>query len=397
MLKTPSSTVIGGAFWTPDAVMLGSDQSFDQIMKRLFANNEQGAYLDPNDLSTMFQDAAGTIPVTGAGQPIGLVLDKSNGLVLGSNVATGFTSGFIPTDSVDAVLSNTPTGVTSSNWFPVTPSAFYKIQAPISNRCRVQVKNASGVITFLTAYSSETSADARLVAASEDSVFMRVYFANEGIIGSQVTTFEARKLTGNHAYQTVSASRPILRKNAVTGANYLEFDGSDDFLQTSNVDFTSTDKVSLFTGVRKLSDAARSMLVELSLALATNVFHLEAPVVAGLANYTFVSAGSSASSAVYTNSIVAAPVSNVITAQGKIGDNLNILRVNGSQKSSATASQGTGNYGNYPLFIGRRAGTSLPFNGHVYGLIVLGRLATDTETAAIEKEFAKRMGVTLSV
>lgn len=36
-----------------------------------------GAWYDPSDLSTMFQDAAGTTPVTAAGQPVGLILDKS--------------------------------------------------------------------------------------------------------------------------------------------------------------------------------------------------------------------------------------------------------------------------------------------------------------------------------
>lgn len=43
----------------------------------LFASGEQGAWYDPSDLSTMFQDAAGTIPVTADGQPVGKILDKS--------------------------------------------------------------------------------------------------------------------------------------------------------------------------------------------------------------------------------------------------------------------------------------------------------------------------------
>ena len=64
---------------------------------------------------------------------------------------------------------------------------------------------------------------------------------------------------------------------------------------------------------------------------------------------------------------------------------------------SSNNSQGTGNYGNYPLYIGRRGGTQLPFNGHIYGLIGVGKLATDNETVDIEKELAKRTGVTLNV
>ena len=43
----------------------------------LFASGEQGVWYDPSDLSTLFQDAAGTIPVTTTGQPVRRMLDKS--------------------------------------------------------------------------------------------------------------------------------------------------------------------------------------------------------------------------------------------------------------------------------------------------------------------------------
>ena len=44
----------------------------------LFANGEQGAWYDPSDFSTLYQDSAGTTPVTDLGQPVGLMLDKAN-------------------------------------------------------------------------------------------------------------------------------------------------------------------------------------------------------------------------------------------------------------------------------------------------------------------------------
>ena len=56
-----------------------------------------------------------------------------------------------------------------------------------------------------------------------------------------------------------------------------------------------------------------------------------------------------------------------------------------------------GNYGNYPLYVGRRAGYLYPFNGHLYSLIGIGRLTTDSETAALEKAIAKNTGVALNV
>lgn len=43
----------------------------------LFASGEQGAWYDPSDLSTMFQDSAGTTPVTAAGQNVRRINDKS--------------------------------------------------------------------------------------------------------------------------------------------------------------------------------------------------------------------------------------------------------------------------------------------------------------------------------
>lgn len=46
-------------------------------IESLFAAGEKGWWYDPSDLSTLFQDAAGTTPVTAVGQPVGRVKDKS--------------------------------------------------------------------------------------------------------------------------------------------------------------------------------------------------------------------------------------------------------------------------------------------------------------------------------
>lgn len=43
----------------------------------LFAGGVQGAWYDFSDLSTLFQDSAGTTPVTANNDPVGRVLDKS--------------------------------------------------------------------------------------------------------------------------------------------------------------------------------------------------------------------------------------------------------------------------------------------------------------------------------
>lgn len=264
------------------------DSAFNKLVKSLFANGEQGFVYDPNDLSTMFQNSAGTVPVTGAGQPVGLIKDKS-----GRN---------------------------------------------------------------------------------------------------------------NHARQTTSASRPILRKNATTGAYYLEFDGSDDFLVTNSIDFTSTDKVSLFAGVRKLSDSiAFPLIVETGTsAIVLGSFHLYANASTTQRGYAFAATGATQ---VWRSMAgdYASPDSAVITAFPNLsaaGGLAVKLRRNGVNQTLVGGDgnvTGGGNFDNLPLYIGRRAGTALPFNGHIYGLIGVGRLTSDYETVAIEKGLAKRLGVTLNV
>jgi len=284
MIKTRLGAMIGGAFWTPGAVQIGSSsKNLTQIIKSIFATGEQGFAYDPNDLTTLYQDATGTIPVTASGQPVGLMLDKS-----GRN---------------------------------------------------------------------------------------------------------------NHASQTVSASRPILQRNATTGAYYLAFDGVDDFLQTNNIDFTATDKVSLFAGVRKLSDSAIGMIAELSLSAEnpdnTGSFYMTVPlsaISAAVRVYVRGVDGTSAVAAPLASFTGTAPL--VVSANMSLLGNLN-LNVNRTVFSSV--SNKIGNYGNYPLYIGRRGGNSLPFNGHLYSLIGIGRLTTDSETIALEKAIAKNTGVTLNV
>ncbi|MOA35492.1 hypothetical protein D3C78_1569450 [compost metagenome] len=57
---------------------------------------------------------------------------------------------------------------------------------------------------------------------------------------------------------------------------------------------------------------------------------------------------------------------------------------------------GAGNYGNYVMYFGRRAGTSLPFNGHEYSPVCVGRLTTAAEIAATEEMLGRQVGVIIA-
>jgi hypothetical protein len=154
-------------------------------------------------------------------------------------------------------------------------------------------------------------------------------------------------------------------------------------MSTASVNFTSTDKMSIFAGVRKLSDAARGMIVELSATSASNngSFGMTAPNAAS-ATYAFESKGTALTDAVGTP--FTAPLTSVLTGVSSIASGVNILRVNSTQADSDTGDQGTGNFGNYPLFIGRRGGATLPFNGRLYQLLVRGAQSTTQQIEQTE-------------
>lgn len=65
----------------------------------LFAGGTQGAWFDATDLSTMFQDVAGTIPVTTVGQFVGKWLDKSGN---GNHAVAAADNNTRPTYQIDA-------------------------------------------------------------------------------------------------------------------------------------------------------------------------------------------------------------------------------------------------------------------------------------------------------
>ena len=242
--------------------------------RSLFAAGEQGIWLDPSDFSTLFQDAAGTTPVTAVGQPVGLALDKSG--------------------------------------------------------------------------------------------------------------------RGNHATRSTVVSRPTLQQDS-NGLYYLSFDGTNDGMETPSIDFTGTDKMTVWAGVRKLSDAAAAIFVEFSAVVSAGnpgSFYLAAPDGAS-SNFGFGLCGTT--SAAYQATGLTAPSTRVLSAQFDIAgaamtDEIK-PRVNATTPTvtaTGATNVGTGNFGNYPLYIGRRGGVSLPFNGRIYQLIIRGAASNDGQIAATE-------------
>lgn len=193
---------------------------------------------------------------------------------------------------------------------------------------------------------------------------------------------------GNHATQANLANRSL---TTTIGAGYrgIQFDGMDDFYTTPAIDFSNSDEVTVVAGVRKLSDAARAMLVEFGLGGALGSVAVEAPGTAAPI-YQVNMKGTITTIALATG--YAAPTSNIVSAQGKISTDTNLLRVNGAQVATSAADQGTGNMSSQIVYIGRRGGASLPFNGVLTFLFAINRLLTANELAAVEAYANQRTG-----
>jgi hypothetical protein len=241
----------------------------------LFANGEQGAWYDPSDITTLFQDSAGTTPVTAVGQPVGLLLDKSG--------------------------------------------------------------------------------------------------------------------RGNHAFQATDAKRPLWQNSG--GLFYLAFNGSTSALATNSINFTSTDKMTVVTGARKLSDTTYGAIVDLSASPNS----LNGTFAVGSATLTGDASRRTWASTLRGNitnnagvGVFSAPDTKVFLTLYDIGQanaaQEQMVRLNSVLQTLTfgAANSGTGNFGNYPLYIGSRDNTSLPFSGNVYSLIVRGAQSSDYQIAATE-------------
>jgi hypothetical protein len=198
-------------------------------------------------------------------------------------------------------------------------------------------------------------------------------------------------------YQRVGSTPFDVTEAGVESLGYLSFDGIDDFMVTPTIT-PGIDKVQVFAGVRKLSDpAGYASLVELSANASTSsgafVFFAPGPFGPTVNTYVFRSRGTVSAGA--GAEAFPAPTTNILAGFGDVAGDSSTLRVDGTQVAQSTDDLGTGNYLAYPMYIGRRGGTLIPFNGQLYSLIT--RFGPNLELAQIESTEAYVAGKTAGV
>ena len=426
--------------------------SWTRLIASMYQNGEQGAWYDPSDMSTLFQDSAGTTPVTAVEQPVGLMLDKSGR----GNHALQATTTKRPTYSRRVNLLTKTEQFADAEWsarlfgnwtannarsaatapsplgdFTASTLSFTAPQGSVSVGQRAAVSpGAYRVLLWVRltpGVSSPGSAFLNIGVANGNSNAWVAPYSNILNIGPQLT--ESWKLfTLDHTIPASGVNQIELLINKGSSADscsvdvwgasltlatdahlpyqwvntatdydaagfphYLAFNGTNTTYTTPSIDFTGTDKMTVWAGVTKLSDAAAGMLLESSANTNANSgsFYITAPELPGESSLAFKSRGSLNPGPVnlFGN---AAPLSRVVTALGDIGGDVATIRVAGASSTSAQ-NQGTGNYGNYPLYIGARAGTSLYLNGRLYSLIVRGAQSSLSQIEATENLIRQKM------
>ena len=186
---------------------------------------------------------------------------------------------------------------------------------------------------------------------------------------------------GLPAYQRVNTSTDY---DTAGFPVYIKPNGSNQFMVTNSINFSATDKMTVWQGVRKLSDAVPGIIFELSAISDSNngSFFLAAPGNTAAAEYRWRVRGTAQTNAIATT--FTSPITNALTGLGDISGDRATLRVNGTQMAQSTDDLGTGNFGNYPAYFYARAGSQYFLSGHDYGSICRGAASTAGEITSAE-------------
>jgi hypothetical protein len=291
------------------------------------------------------------------------VLPASTVSVSGAGTATVFakagTASFISVGvngfANSAAVFNLDTGVISNQGAFVTNSSM----VDAGNgwyRCRVTVSTS---VNRCIVNMGETAADAVPQVNSIGTGKNVFIWATQLEAGSTAT-----------AYQRVTTAFDVTEAGQ-RDCFGVRADGIDDGYATAgNVDFSGTDAVTIFAAMRKVGTTSATFC-ELSVQADTNngAFYLRAPL-SSTDSYDVLSRGTANARLVPT--AFPSPITNILTAQFRISTDFANLRVDGTSVLSVSTDQGSGNYGNYPLFLMARNNTTSRFNGDLYALIIAG-------------------------
>ncbi len=435
-----------------------------------FAAGEQGAWYDPSDLTTLFQESSGVTPAA-LEYPVGLMRDKSgrnnhafqatsaNRPILSARVnlltsteaiasapwAIRSTGTIVPTNNyaiapngqMTATLLN-KTSSTDAQWqqvftsvvgciysgsifiqktltnnvveigvryayLPTSGDVYYDIDT-LTGLTYMRAGTGTIAVSSVGSYwavivtgttSSGTPVDSALSIRPTIGTVLGVYDVTA--TGSCVVWGADLRPTNSGAllppYQRVNTASDY---DSVGFPLYLKANGTSSAMSTNSIDFTSTDKMTVVTGIRKLSDAAGSIFMELSADYNANngSFGYVVPRSVSYNEPLYASKGTSLVTVGNATNPAAAPVNWILSGQSSISTPSALSRINRFNYASSVSSQGTGAYGNYPLYLFTRSATLPTVAYNFYGAIIRGAQSDTASVTQTEQYMAQKTGIT---
>lgn len=383
----------------------------------LFAASEQGAWFDPGDITTLFQDTAGNTPVTAAGQSVALMRDKSGR----GNNATQSTAGYRPTWQIDAtghgyLLFDGVNDYMATGNINLTGTA----QVTASVGLLVDTTNrAAGIrkITysgywanspswFNTATSTATNVATNFTIASEPSNTSEQYF---GVFLADYTgtwTFTITSDDESALWIGDTAGFGYTIANALTVASYLGpgtatinlvageyyfirvMYGNGPASGSLNLTYAHTGQTATnnFTGKLFYDPSGVAICTGGDPNSVNGTFLIGAP--SSAADHSFYLRGTTTVQARVQNQVSGDDILTGVFDISQATKELELIpRLSGNVETNISwvgTSAGTGNFGNQPLYIGSLGGSGTYFKGHIYGVVVRGALSSSTQITNTE-------------
>lgn len=338
--------------------------------KHLFLNGEQGLYIDPANLDTLYQDALMQQKVTANGQTISIAIDNIYGEQLSENLWDFSKLSVAGESTVDVVnqtinVKTTDGSVSQVSCGTGVAGALYEVS--------FEIISISGRVAFdflgTNSISTVGKHTFRAVSSSAALTFMR-----SGVMDAVIGNISVRRIGQLNAYQVNSASKPIYRDG------YLETDGIDDFLTLPVFQLPQPFTVMIAIETVKLSGTQALFSSGQSgyLLMTTSGTNLSTQQNSG-------------------NPAIYQPKSTKDVLMHATNNSVVKLKTNIGELQSTEIVHNNPYYTASQKYIANfNASTFTTAAGiKLYAMLVINRALTDEEEAAVRKAFNKRMGIKL--
>ena len=344
----------------------------NQAIVRAIISENNGAWFDPSDLSTLFQDAAGTTPVTALEQPVGRWLDKSG---RGNHATQSITASRPVISARKNLLLSTDTLSTQS----------------------VATVAAQQTLSF-TGTGSVTLSGTATGTLNGTGANNRVSLTLTPTAGTLTLTVSGDVRFGQLEYSPTSTA--YQRVNTATDYDakahfpFVRFDGVDDYLNLPYMGLYANESASIVSALSNFTNTSNMTLLSEGYNTSTNQIYLPMTKVVGSGYGVYVRNDSRTELLSY---LPAGSFTTPVMVKVHIdsGSDFHFYR-NGGLLSDANYSRaGTLTLNNATIGAARQVSLFNFFGGNLYGLIITKSALSDTDRRKCEVYLGRKAGVQL--